>query len=195
MSDHVITTLGARPRILLCLDLLKPPSASDVDVAATPFVRNCQRALELARDSGWPVVHVHAASSFGSGAKAIEGLELLPCEPLFHRLGVSAFSSPEFRAFVRANPQAELVIVGASLDSACLATALAAFDRGMAVTLVSDAVSVSPKEQVGLDGLEQIVRSLAEPFVRFVGVASLAGPARKFAVIEGGGALHARAAP
>lgn len=195
MTGHSISTLGARPRMLLCLDLLTPPSASDVDVFSTPFVRNCRRALEHARDSGWPVVHVHAAATFGGGARAIDGLELLPSEPLFHRLGVSAFSSPEFRAFVRANPQAELVMVGASLDSACLATALAAFDRGMAVTLVSDAVSVSPKERAGLDGLEQIVRALAEPFVRFVGVAALVEPARKFSVIVGGGASRARAAP
>lgn len=195
MSDRHISKLGARPRVLLCLDLLSPPSASDVEVFDTAFVRNCRRMLEHARGAGWPVVHLHAASRFGSGAKAIEGLELLPTEPLYHRLGVSAFSCPEFRTFVRANPQAELVIVGASPDSACLATALAAFDRGMAVTLVSDAVSVSPKEQAGLDGLEQIVRVLAEPFVRFVGVAALVGPARKFDVIEGGVAVQALVAP
>ncbi|MFN3522304.1 MAG: isochorismatase family protein [Phenylobacterium sp.] len=195
MSGRPVSLLGARPRLLLCLDLLTPPSASDVEAVSPVFVANCRRVLDHARGAGWPVVHVHAAASFGAGARAIDGLELLPSEPLYHRLGVSAFSSPEFRGLVRANPQAELIIVGASLDSTCLATALAAFDRGMAAALVSDAVSVSPKEREGLDGLEQIVRALAAPFVRFVSTDVLVGRARKFAVIDGGGAPKARVAP
>ncbi|WP_374570004.1 isochorismatase family protein [Phenylobacterium sp.] len=195
MSGPAITALGARPRLLVCLDLVTPPAASDGEAVDNAFVRNCRRVLEHARDRGWLVVHVHDAKAFPTSARCIEGLELLPSEPLFHRLGVSAFSSPEFRALARANPQAELVIVGASLDSACLATALAAFDRGMAVTLVSDAVSVSPKEREGLEGLELIVRALAEPFVRFVGVDGLLERGRKFVVIEGGAAPQRRAAP
>jgi nicotinamidase-related amidase len=195
MTGRSVASLGARPRLLLCLDLLGPTSASDVQTVSAPFANTCRRIMAHARGAGWPVVHVHAASRFGGGYRAFEGLEPLPTEPLFYRLGVSAFSSPEFRTLSRANPHAELVIVGASSDSACLATILAAFDRNLPAALVEDAVSVSPQERAGLEGFRQIISVLADPLVRFVGADTLLGGARKFAVIEGGGGSNARAAP
>jgi hypothetical protein len=187
MRGLPIAALGARPRLLLCLDLVEPAAASDMDATVTPFARNCGRVLAHARDTGWTVVHVHARA--GCGGRAMAGLSILPSEPLFHRRDGSAFSSPEFEALAHANPSAELIIVGASPDSACLATALAAFERDMAVAVVDDAVSVSPQERLGLDG------AMGGGAVRFVCADNLLGRARKFVVIEGGGELLAGRAP
>ena len=188
MSGETIHSLAARARLLLCLDLLSPQSASDTEHGVQPpFAHNCRRVLEHARASGWRIAHVHAAAPVAGAARHMDGAAPLPSEPVMQRNGVSAFSSQEFRRLARANPHAELVVVGASTDAACLATALAAFDRGLAVTIVSDAISVSPQERLGLDGLEHLVQTMGTPRLRLSSTVSMIG-ARKFAVIEGGAA-------
>lgn len=187
MSGLPIAALGARPRLLLCLDTVEPTVASDMEVTVSAYSSGCGWLLEHARGMGWTIAHVH--SRHASGGRATAGLAILPCEPLFHRTDSSAFSSPEFDALARANPSAELVIVGASPDAACLATALAAFERRMAVAVVEDAVSVSPQERLGLDGLAQVVLALPGAAIRFVTVEKMVGRAHHFAVIEGGGAV------
>jgi len=188
MNGHSMQSLAARARLLLCLDLLAPQAASDVeDTAQAPFIHGCRRLLSHARASGWRVAHVHVGAAAGPAARPVVGAAPLPSEPVMRRSGVSAFSSPEFRRLMRANPQAELVVIGASVDATCLATALAAFDRGLAVTIVSDAVSVSPQERLGLDGLEHLVQSMATPRLRLVSADTVIG-APKLSVIEGGAA-------
>ena len=165
---------GARERLLVCLDLQQ----SSVPGQETDrCVVNCRRVLSHARRSGWRVVHVHAKNACPEDARPIDGLEPLSSEPLVYRTGVSAFSSRVFRQMV-AGLAGELVIIGYSMSSSCLATAMVAYDNDLAVTLVEDAVSATPVDAVTRDALELVSRQIARPFVGLTTTGDLLGETR-----------------
>lgn len=180
--------LAARPRLLVCLDLQAPVVASDHDgaPASAACLDNCRSLLAFARDRGWNVVHVRQAPAVGDPRlRSIEGLEPRPTEALVYRSRVSAFSSKAFRDLVRAHPHSELVIMGLSLGSSCLSTALAAFDRGICATLVEDAVAAAPMESLGIQAYERVARSIAAPFTRLVRTEDLMDRRQAPDVVEG----------
>lgn len=156
-------------RHLVCLDLLRSAPASGGD-AGDPHVerriQNCRRLLAYGRTVGWTITHVFDHTARGSRARAIAGLEPLQIEPVFYRTGVSAFSNRIFRECVEESPDAELVIVGLSLSPTCLATALAARDRGLAVALVEDVLSGSADAAAGIDAIQTLSHSIAAPFLK-----------------------------
>ena len=147
----------------MCLDLLEPASAGEDPRAFQRCIRNSRRLLSHARAARWEVVH---CLSRDLAARAIHGLEPLASEPIFKREGVSAFSSRGFRQRLRAWPNPELLIIGCSLGSTCLATAFAAFDRGVPASLVVDAISVRLDEGVGTDAFVRAASRMAAPFVK-----------------------------
>ena len=170
---------GARERLLVCLDLQQ----SSVSAQGTGrCVVNCRRVLSHARHSRWKVVHVHSRNACPDEARPIDGLEPLASEPLVYRTGVSAFSSRAFRQLV-AGLACELVIIGYSMSSSCLATAMVAYDNDLAVTLVEDAVSATPLDAVTRDALEVVSRQIARPFVGLTSTSDLLGEARLLRVV------------
>ncbi len=108
-------------------------------------------------------MHPRSASR---ASRPVDGLEPLPTERLVYRTGVSAFSNRTFRQAIKASPTAELIVVGFSLSSACLATALTAHDWGLSVILAADAVLGGPSENPDLRETERSLRSIVAPFVR-----------------------------
>ena len=165
---------GARERLLVCLDLQQ----SSVSKQGTEHcLVNCRRVLAHARRCGWPVVHVHSKNACPDEARPIDGLEPLASEPVVYRPGVSAFSSRAFRQMV-ARLAGELVIIGYSMSSSCLATAMVAYDNDLAVTLVEDAVSATPVDAVTRDALDLVSRQIARPFVGLTTTGDLLGETR-----------------
>lgn len=172
----------ARERLLVCLDL-QQASVADREVSGPDrCVVNCRRVLSHAREAGWRVVHVHSKQACPVEARPIEGLEPLTSEPLVYRTGISAFSSRVFRQLV-AGVACELVIIGYSMSSSCLATAMVAYDNDLAVTLVEDAVSSTPLDAVTRDALEVVARQIAKPFVGLTSTGDLLGQTRRLRVI------------
>ena len=156
-------------RHLVCLDLLRPKlGAVDDSLAenAARRIQNCRRLLAYARTMGWAITHVYDHTARTRHARAIQGLEPLQIEPVIYRTGVSAFSNRMFRETVEETPDVELIIVGLSLSPACLATALAARDRGVAVALVEDVVAASPGAAAGFGAIQTLSSSIAAPFVK-----------------------------
>jgi nicotinamidase-related amidase len=128
-------------------------------------IEACRRLLMHARGRGWDITHVHPRSA-SHAARPVEGLEPLPSERLVYRTGVSAFSNRIFRQAIKASPEAELILVGFSLSSSCLATALTAHDWGLPVILAADAVLGGPSENPEVRETERSLRSIVAPFVR-----------------------------
>jgi nicotinamidase-related amidase len=170
-----------RRRLLVCLDL-QQASLAHAAPAPDPCIVNCRRVLAHARHAGWGVVHVHSKKACPVEARPIEGLEPLTSEPLVYRSGVSAFSSPAFRRMVGRRP-CELVIIGYSMASSCLATAMVAYDQDLTVTLVEDAVSATPLDAVTRDALDVVARQIARPFVGLTSTGELLGQHRLLRVV------------
>lgn len=180
MAGVLPERLRGRERLLVCLDLQQASLAG----RTTPDARivNCRRVLTHARQAGWQVVHVHSKMACPTQARPIEGLEPLPREPLVYRSGVSAFSSPAFRRIV-GRRGCELVIIGYSMSSSCLATAMVAYDNDLTVTLVEDAVSATPLDAVTRDALDLVSRQIARPFVGLTTTGELLGRHRMLRVV------------
>jgi nicotinamidase-related amidase len=153
---------------LVCLDLLKSHAMFEYEQSRGADLRlnNARRVLSHARLRGWSVTHVFDHTARGRRARAIEGLEPLQVEPVLYRTGVSAFSNRIFCEIAEATMEAELILMGLSLSRVCLATALAARDRGLAVALVEDVLSGSPDSTASLDAIHTLSQSIAAPFVR-----------------------------
>jgi len=166
---------NGRERMLVCLDLqrgsLGPHRAPDRCIV------NCRRVLAHARDEAWQVAHVHSKKADPALARPIAGLEPLTTEPVFYRTGVSAFSCRPFRKLV-AETTAELVIIGYSMASSCLATALVAYDNDHAVTMVEDALCAASLEPETRDALDVLTRQIARPFMGLTSTDTLVGAPR-----------------
>jgi nicotinamidase-related amidase len=168
---------AARQRLLVCLDLQQASLGRRGALGADRCVVNCRRLLAHARQAGWRIVHVHSKKVCAEEGRPIAGLEPLTSEPVVYRTGVSAFSSRAFRRLVGAQA-CELVIIGYSMASSCLATALVAYDEDMAVTLVEDAVSSTPMDPETRGAMELVARQIARPFVEITSTGALLGPVR-----------------
>jgi nicotinamidase-related amidase len=160
----------APSRWLVCLDLQRDyvvPGRSLYAPGHGGIVLACRQVLDVARAGGWRVVHSQTRDDdtgptprdmFGA---PIEGLRPLVTEPVFFRRGLSAFANPAFAAEMRGARGAEVFLMGFSLAGSCLATALAAVDEGLELTLIEDAVGAGPAV-----GVAEAARSLLQPFVQ-----------------------------
>jgi hypothetical protein len=176
-----------RSRHLVCLDLLRPAQAQASErhaALARRRVDNCRRMLAYGRSAGWNVIHVLSRSALSQPARSLEGLEPSPSEQVLYRTGVSAFSNRAFRQTVGTSPDTELVLIGLSLSPSCLATALAAHDHRLGVTLVEDTVCAGPEDALGLEAIETVSRSIVAPFVRIVRTEDLIDLRRSLRVVE-----------
>ncbi len=174
---------AAQARLLVCIDLLEPAAASEEPRAYQRCVANSRRLLNHAREAGWEVVHCLGRDL---PARAIPGLEPLASEPVYQRDGLSAFSSRGFRRRMRAWPSPDLVIIGCSLASTCLATALAAFDRGIPASLVLDAISVRSDDVIGSEPFARTAVRMAAPFVKLSNTDDFVGRRRAFQLVAVG---------
>ncbi len=178
-----------RPRLLVCLDAQQANLPEGDDRVARDVhgrLANCRRILDHARRWDWNIVHVyHRRGAGGPQSPPIEGLEPRPNEPVISREGVSAFSSRFFRELVEGAHGAQLILIGFSLASSCLATLFAAHDRGLATLFVDDAVSTAPLASLDTDRVEPVVRSMAAPFTRTTSTEQLIGerPAPRLVVV------------
>lgn len=131
---------------LICLDLQRDyvvPGRPRYAAAHASVVEACRGVLLHARENEWRVVHSQVrdetAAPLMFGAP-IEGLRPLVSESLFFRRGLSAFANPAFASKLREARGADVFLIGFSLPDTCLATALAARDEGLSLTLIEDAI-------------------------------------------------------
>jgi len=168
------TYLGRPQPWLVCIDLQREyvvPGRPSYTQAAADVARVCARLLEHARSEDWRVVHtqVRAGAHFkGEGlfGAPIDGLRPRITEPVFQRCGLSAFSNPDFAAVMRDAQGEEVYVIGFTLNQSCLATALGAVDLGLSVTVVEDAVGVSPCRDLSPSATRDIAAAILQPHVR-----------------------------
>ena len=166
-------------RLLVCLDLqwLNAPVGSDPGArTAHGRIANSRRVLAHAREWDWSICHVHGRETPQSRpSRPIAGLEPRPSEPVMTRDGVSAFSSWSFRELVEGASGAQLVIIGFSWPSSCLATVFSARDRGLAVVLVEDAIGVAASWGPEARAVEAAARAMAATFAALTTTDALVG--------------------
>ena len=151
---------GVRPgreRLLVCLDLQRGRQRDGH--APDGCLVNCRRMLTHARNEGWRVVHVHSKKPDPAHARPIEGLEPLLSEPVLYRSGLSAFSNRTFREMVEGRPAVELVIIGYSMTSALVGTALIAYEEALSVVMVEDAICSAVLDRETRDAIELLGRA------------------------------------
>jgi hypothetical protein len=178
---------AAGPRHLACIDLVESFERAAAPARPADEIRrihNCRRILNFGRASGWTISHVLDHSVRRRRMRAIDGLEPLQIEPVHYRTGVSAFSNRRFRESVEDQAEMELVILSLTLSRSCLATALAARDRGVAVALVEDVVRGSPDASAGLDAIQTLSHSLAAPLVTILQTDDLVDMRQRLRVVS-----------
>jgi nicotinamidase-related amidase len=177
--------LSARPRLLVCFDLREHALQAEAATVSDQFLVNCRRILAHARENGWMVAHVHRReASWRPSSPSVQGLEPSPAEPIFIQSGLSAFSNRAFQDLVGRYGRGELILIGCSSASSCLTTALAAYDLGMDVTLIDDAVASTPLEAEGLKAVGALTRSLQSPFVNLARTSDVLGPKSRLKLVH-----------
>jgi nicotinamidase-related amidase len=156
MSVTVLTRRGAAP-VLVCLDLREPV----VDHSHGPEERwrlQARQLLDHARDSGWAIGHLLLAKPAAEASRwrAIPGLRPSPSEPVFYADKSDPSGNDAFGRFVAHHGRAEVLIMGISAASACLATALSLTLNGRHVAVAKDATTTSPVEWKGLQALASL---------------------------------------
>jgi nicotinamidase-related amidase len=153
---------SGRERLLVCLDLqqgsLRPGQAPDGCLV------NCRRLLAHARSEGWRVAHIHSRKPQLRDAAPIDGLQPLLSEPVLYRSGPSAFSNRAFCEMVEGGA-VELVLIGYSMTSALIGTAMIAFDEGLPVMLVEDAICSAVLDDETRGAIEYLGLKAAGAFV------------------------------
>ena len=159
---------------LICLDLQREyvvPGRPYYRPANASVANACVRVLQHARAQGWRVVHSQlrndGACFFGGGVfgAPIEGLRPLVTEPVFLRRSLSPFVNAAFSSELAGACGDDVYLIGFSMADTCLATALAAVDQGLTLTLVDDAIGVGATAAFGA---RQTADALLAPFTRSV---------------------------
>jgi len=165
-----------RERLLACLDLQRGSIADGR--APDGCLVNCRRMLDHARDGGWRVVHVHSRNPDPAHARPINGLEPLATEPVLYRSGLSAFSNRAFREMVEGGRAVELVLIGYSMTSALVGTALIAYEEALSVVMVEDAICSAVLDPATRNAIELLGRKVARPFATFASTDDMIGAPR-----------------
>ena len=170
----------AASRRLVCLDLIQTgpePDQRSIDC--------CRRLLMFARSAGWTIIHLHPKAAGRRASKPFTGLGPLPSEPVLYRTGASAFSNRNFDRIIKEQADGEMVMLSLSLSSACLGTCLYAYDLGVPVILVEDALLANSDDRAGLEAIETVARSIVAPFVRIARAEELIEPRRGLRLVQG----------
>ncbi|HWE48040.1 MAG TPA: isochorismatase family protein [Caulobacteraceae bacterium] len=169
-----LTGRDARGVLLICLDLQRanlndePVSWRVQDRAAA-----CERLLAFARRAGWDIVHSHRVrEADGRDDAPIPGFEPLPNEPVYFRHATSALSNPRLAEMVHGAREGEVLVAGFDLRTSGVATALDAFNQGLRLTLVKDAVWAAPREGAQAAS-EHALWDVVAPFAHVAGVESV----------------------
>ena len=160
--------------LLLCLDLqrahLSREAASRLN---DDRVAACERLLAFARRAGWTIVHSYRVHDAQDGENApIPGFEPLPSEAVFFRDGASALSNPRLAEIVRGARGGQVLIAGFDLRTSGVATALDAFNQGVRVTLLKDAVWAAGRSN-GAVASEPALWDVVAPFARVAPIESV----------------------
>jgi nicotinamidase-related amidase len=163
--------------MLVCLDLREPvvDHSHEPEALSERWRLHARQLLDHARDSGWAIGHLLLAkpSAEASRWRAIPGLRPSPSEPVFYADKSDPSGNDAFSRFVAHHGRAEVLIMGVSAASACLATALSLTLNGRQVAVAKDATTTSPVEWKGLQALASLpARSggtlRLEPTSRFI---------------------------
>jgi hypothetical protein len=134
-------TPGKRP-LLICNDLVLDGHDTEEPASWRTCLYNSALILARARSEHWLIAHVYRLDR---RPVPIATVRPTPEEPVFQCSGPSALTSRGLRDLLATRVISELIIIGRSLVPSCVATAIAAADLGIAVTLVADAVSLCRK--------------------------------------------------
>lgn len=124
--------------LLICNDLVACGHDSEEPASWRTCIHNSILILAAARKQRWNIAHVYSQDR---PPNPIASLRPQPEEPVFQCRGPSALSSQALRDLLVRSGTEEIILIGRSLVPSCLATAVAAADLGLAVTVVADAVS------------------------------------------------------
>lgn len=160
MSVTVLTRRGAPPPVLVCLDLREPvvDHSHETEGLGERWRLHARQLLDHARDSGWAIGHLLLARPAAevSRWRAIPGLRPSPSEPVFYADKSDPSGNDAFSRFVAHHGRAEVLIMGVSAASACLATALSLTLNGRQVAVAKDATTTSPVEWKGIQALASL---------------------------------------
>lgn len=135
---------------LLCLDLSREAVGRKLALAEARGVPERLRAvLETTRAADWEITHVIGRPSAAPHDEdlnalrpfysALQGLQPLTDEPVWTRVGLSAFSVPAAAARLRQRSTAEIYLAGDVFTPAGLATVLATVEARKTPIIVEDA--------------------------------------------------------
>jgi len=141
--------------------------------ALSPVLWRVRACLSWARDASVQVVHVHTLNAGGAWSPPIPGFEPLYTEAVIAKRAPAAFKEREWARSVAAQGR-RFYLVGLSLGSDILATALAGAEQETRIVLVRDALSMSPREcSKHDDAIDQVCRVFA-PRISTVNSSALA---------------------
>jgi nicotinamidase-related amidase len=134
------------------------------------------RTLELWRERGWPVAHVHhrskePASPLRPGQAGTEPMACAPSrdgEPVFEKSVHSAFIGTGLESWLRSRGIESLALAGLTSDHCVSTTARMGCDLGFGITLIEEACATF--DRVTPDG-----RVIQAQLVHEVSLASLSG--------------------
>jgi nicotinamidase-related amidase len=164
-----LTGRADRGVLLICLDLQRAHLRDEpVSWQGGGRIAACTRLLAFARRAGWSIVHSHRVLGVNQDDQdaPIAGFEPLPSEAVFFRPEVSALSNPRLAEIVRGAREGEVLIAGFDLRTSGVATALDAFNHGVRVTLVKDAVWAAPRGAALAAASEPALWDVVAPFAR-----------------------------
>ena len=170
-----LTERADRGVLLICLDLQRAHLRDEpVSWQGGGRIAACARLLAFARRAGWSIVHSHRVRGANRDDDApIAGFEPLPSEAVFFRHEASALSNLQLGEIMRGARDGEVLIAGFDLRTSGVATALDAFNQGVRVTLVKDAIWAAPRASATAAASEPALWDVVAPFARVAPVESV----------------------
>lgn len=162
--------------ILLCMDLqmeFVAPGRPWADPDGEAVAARCAEMIELARESGWTLVHaqLHPGGPMMAGdglPQPIPGCEPRPGEVLLRRAGVSAYAHPDMAGILEGAMGAPSFMIGFSAPMSLTSTLLDAEERGHGLALIDDTVGAADVGEWGAEHTRALCLDTAERLSRLV---------------------------
>ncbi|KAF1041983.1 MAG: Maleamate amidohydrolase [Herbaspirillum frisingense] len=141
-------------------------------------LENAMAMLNVARENGWPIVHVKHAQEgeiFNPASETsafVDGFSPLEGEALAVKNNISSFSSPAFEQFVAAHPKHEFVVIGYGTTMCCLSTIIDGYNRGHKFSIVGDACAARASTSFSEQSMHEHALKILEPFSRITTLAA-----------------------
>lgn len=138
------------------------------DIAAS--LENAQSMLAVARENGWPVIHVkhqQEGEVFNPASELsafVDGFAPLDGEAVAVKHNISSFSSPAFAQFVAAHAKHEFVVVGYGTTMCCLSTIIDGYNRGYKFSIVGDACAARASDAFSEQSMHEHALKILAPF-------------------------------